>query len=248
MKTKLTVGVVTGLLIAGSAVVATATPLDLSSGWSAVTLADDDSHGNAKWSTSDGGSTVTQIFNGDASVYLSDTAWSNTSFDGSFRVNTTSDNDFIGFVFGYTGSDDYYLFDWKQEAQNWNGTASEGFTLSHVTGDDVNFWGHTGDDLEVLATDYGANGWADEEWYDFDLSYTSTNFNISVNDVTIFDMDGAYEAGQFGFYSYSQRGTAFTGFSATSNPVPEPQTMLLFGVGLMGLAFQAKRRTAVKEK
>jgi hypothetical protein len=247
MKYKLTIGVVTGMLLAGSAVVATATPLDLSSGWSEVSLAND-SHKTPSWSTSNGGRTVTQANNGDASVYLSDAAWSNTSFDGSFRVNTGYDDDFIGFVFGYTGVNDYYLFDWKQKDQDWSGDGYEGFTLSHITGDDINLWGHTGDNLEVLATDYDADGWADREWYDLDLSYASSNFNISVNDVTVFDMDGSYEAGQFGFYSYSQRGTAFTDFSATSNPVPEPQTMLLFGVGLMGLAFQVKRRTAVKEK
>ena len=247
MKTKLTVSVLTGLLIAGSAVVATATPLDFSSGWSAVTLKND-SHGNSIWRISNGGSTVTQAYNGDASVYLSDAAWSNTSFNGSFRVNTGHDDDFIGFVFGYTGTDDYYLFDWKQKDQNWYGNGYEGFTLSHITGEDINLWTHTGDNLEVLATDYDADGWADREWYGLDLSYTSSNFNISVNDVTVFDMDGSYEAGQFGLYSYSQRRTEFTDFSATSNPVPEPQTMLLFGVGLMGLAFQVKRRTAVKEK
>lgn len=90
MKTKLTVCMVTALLISGGAVAATATPLDFSSGWNVVSLAND-SHATPEWTTSNGGSTVAQVRNGDASVYLSDNAWSNTTFNGSFRVNTNSD-------------------------------------------------------------------------------------------------------------------------------------------------------------
>ena len=41
-----------------------------------------------------------------------------TAIDGTWRVNTTSDDDFMGFVFGEQDSNHYDPFDWKKADQN----------------------------------------------------------------------------------------------------------------------------------
>ena len=43
---------------------------------------------------------------------------SDAQMEGTWRVNTSNDDDFIGFVFGYQNSQHFYLFDWKQADQN----------------------------------------------------------------------------------------------------------------------------------
>lgn len=217
-----------------------ADPIDLS-GWSPVVLLND-SHSSPTWTISPGGDSVTQSKNGDASVFLSDQTWTNTVFNGNFSVNTTGDDDYIGFVFGYTSSSDYYLFDWKQRDQNWHGQGKEGFTLSHITGNDINLWDHSGNDINVLADDYSStNGWEDNTSYQFTLSYTAGNINISIDGTTIFDIDGTYDPGKFGFYNYSQPNVSYQGFTQTA-AVPEPATMLLFGAGLAAFAGGTLRR------
>lgn len=178
---------------------------------------------NGRWNVSADGSSVLQTINGDPTFFVSDTNYLNTQFDGSFRVNTNSDNDFIGFVFGYqaplgAGADtqtfDMFLFDWKQGNQ---GTASEGFTLSYINGavtaDDNTagaFWGKdaatTGDsDINVIGTDFGVDrGWASNTSYDFNLLYQTDRIQIRIDggdflDETIFDVTPGDVAGLSSF-------------------------------------------------
>lgn len=195
------------------------------------------------WTVDSSGTSVLQTQNGQPTYFLSDTDYINTKFDGTFGVETAGDDDFIGFVFGYNNSDDFLLFDWKQSDQNFSGMAYSGFTLSHITGSNVNFWDHSGSDLTVLASDYaGNNGWADNTVYNFTLDFTTTSIKIDIDNVTIFDVNGSFNTGKFGFYNYSQSYVRYTGFEETVSPsipstsVPEPSTLAIFALGVIGLA------------
>ncbi len=155
----------------------------------------------------------------------------NVKIFGTITTQTSFDDDFIGFVFGYkkpnssTSSSDYefLLLDWKKESGEAFGEyAKEGFTLVKVNGhiDEAYFWqffwGHESEPgrFEVLATKYGSNkGWEYNSSYNFELNYTSTRTIILIDGDTIFDHPGCYETGRFGFYCFSQEhGIRFESF------------------------------------
>jgi len=203
---------------------------------------------------------VTETINGQPTFFVSPGSFGNVIVTGKMRVATTSDDDFIGFAFGYQtpagAGNDYnlYLFDWKQGTQSSGGyTAQEGFTLSYVHGTiasgdyDKYFWGHTDDaNLDVLGTNYGGTlGWADNTEYTFTLTYTPTNIKIVMNggafaDTTIFDVAGSFPAGSFGFYNYSQAGAQYYNLDVTA--IPLPGAVWLLGSGLAGLGALRVRR------
>ena len=111
----------------------------------------------------------------------------NVHISGKFRVNTYSDDDYLGFVFGYktpvefgwmgwptfnpslynTADLEFYLFDWKKNGQTYSGnTAQEGFSLDKVDGNFYasiatvfpSFWGHsTSTAFNVLQTQYSTS-------------------------------------------------------------------------------------------
>src|SRR5690554_3436137 len=70
-------------------------PIDLN------TWTEEGAPSNGNWVVSGDGSSVNQTINGDPTFFVSPNNFLNTAFDGSFSVNTTGDDDFIGFVFGY---------------------------------------------------------------------------------------------------------------------------------------------------
>ena len=232
MKKTLFFGIVFMLLSS----MAFAAPIDLRAGWEATA--------GGTWTVASDGSNVLQTVNGHPTVFYSATQYIDTTFDGSFGVETRDDDDFIGFVFGYNGPSDYLLFDWKQKNQS---TALEGFTLSKISGTTVDFWAHTGADITVLGTSYSTtSGWADYTSYDFHLDYTTTEIKIAIDGTQIFDVDGTFSSGAFGFYNYSQSQVRYAGFEEEvipPGPVPEPSTILLMGAGLLGLVGYRRKRS-----
>jgi hypothetical protein len=226
---------------------------------------------NGNWTVAADGSNVFQSVNGNPTFFVSDTDEINTTLRGRIKVETTGDDDFIGFVMGFnapttTGNDmDYWLFDWKQGTQGSGGfTAFEGFAFSRVQGTITNyipgFWGRTDSaGFDNLATNYGAGlGWADNVEYDFTILYQDNRVKIDIAGgafgagTTVFDLAGTFGNGRFGFYNYSQASVRYSGLTEEDTPppppppppptgVPAPGSLALAGLGLL-MAQVARRR------
>ena len=196
---------------------------------------------NGNWTISAEGTSVLQSINGAPTFFVSPDTIFNTVVRGKFRVETSRDDDFIGFVFGYQrprGEEEYYdflLFDWKQVTQTWSSwTGYEGFTLSRLDGiitgnlasGNVPYWGHADTNMTVLDTRYADTlGWADNTEYLFELSYRADRIVIKIDSVTIFDINGTFQPGRFGFYNYSQPNVRYQEFILNQYPVAVNDTV-----------------------
>ncbi|MFT5049755.1 MAG: hypothetical protein ACI8QZ_001148 [Chlamydiales bacterium] len=192
--------------------------------YDAIDLGDWQQGGRARsgnWSIDPGGQSVLQALNGAPTSFHSARKFIDVTIAGTFEVFDASDDDFIGFVFGYEahGGDesraDFLLFDWRGGEQS---SAAEGFTLSRVAGPMSNsagigtpWWGHTHPSIDVLATDLGAGkGWRHGRKHEFELSYLKDRIRIVIDGLQVFDLPGEFESGQFGFYNFSQARTRYS--------------------------------------
>lgn len=262
MKTKL------GLLLATGALAATThgAPINLTS-WSPLTLNYPGGQPAGNWALQPGNLSVIQTINADPSFFLNNLNQTAFTIDGSWRVNERGgDDDYMGFVFGYQNSANFYLFDWKQGSQNYVGrTAAEGMTVKKFTGGTGNglvdlsldeLWENQVDygDMDVLATNHGSTkGWLDQTLYDFHLDFNVVpgQFSIVVKqgatelwNTTV--VDNTFTGGQFGFYNYSQQEVEYAGFQQTGGVIvttPDGGSNLaMLSVALAGLAFVGRRK------
>ena len=261
MKSYLFIGVLAvGLWCAGSAH-AVPVPVDLST-WT-VEQYEQNFQPDASWGLSNGNTVATQSVNADASILLSDFNIASTSIEGSWRVNTSGDDDFMGFVFGYQGRGQFYLFDWKQTDQTHRGFADAGMSVKAVNipggadATDFDFW-QTDGRPDVTLLEHNTIPWADFTDYDFKLTFFPGVFQIEVRQGnTLLESwtinDNTFTDGQFGFYNYSQNNVVYQGFTQEDDPepiggnntgIPEPitATLGLMGLGVLGMA--TRRRVA----
>ena len=242
-----------------------AAPIDLSS-WTALTLNFPGGQNAGNWELQPGNTEVIQTRNADPSFFLNNINQTSYSIEGTWEVLTSRDNDYMGFVFGYQNSSEFYLFDWKQGTQGLSGTtAAQGMTIKKfegATGDGLTdldlteLWENEFDfgDMTILAQNHGSTmGWADKTSYDFLLEFNTTagEFRVEVSEgaTTLWDqtvVDSTFTSGEFGFYNYSQGNVRYSGFEQTGGtPVPEAgATAMMLGLALIGLAAVRKRLVA----
>ncbi|MEM9838903.1 MAG: PEP-CTERM sorting domain-containing protein [Pseudomonadota bacterium] len=206
--------------------------------------------------TNDGGSwtraadnnSVVQNTNGNPTVFSNGVDSQGQQLSGTIEVQTTSDDDFIGFVLGYDAGDlsnasaDYLLIDWKQGQQGFFGCDGDvGLSISRVSGTLTNGsgpWCHdeNANVTEIVrATNLGSTGWADNTEYDFDLVFTTTRVQVFVDGILELDITGSFSNGGFGFYNYSQASVRYGALTEQTAPeVPLPGAAALFIPAMLG--------------
>lgn len=250
------------LLAAAVAIMAPATslaaPVDLS-GW---TENGRPNNGAGTWTVQGtNNDSALQSRNGNPTVFFDPAANAQgTALSGSIKVETTSDNDFIGFVLGYQNNEinstnaDFWLIDWKQGDQS---PAVDGLALSHVTGDLTGttggsfggWWNHVAPINEVQrATSLGSTGWNDNQEYIFDIVFTSSLIQVKVDGQTELSYAGNFTDGSFGFYNFSQAQVRYAGITQdvvppTAVPLPAALPLLAGGLGILGLAGWRRRKS-----
>jgi hypothetical protein len=203
----------------------------------------------AAWAITNQNHTATQGVNADASYLRSDFVLNNASIDGTWHVDTTNDDDFMGFVFGEQDPNHYYLFDWKKADQNdvIDGFAQVGMSVKVVnraTGSvtAADLWPTAGGP-NVTLLKHNSIPWVSFTDYQFHLDFTPGAFTIEVDQgATQLESwtvnDSTYTTGHFGFYNYSQDSVVYDGFA--TEQLPEPSMVGL--AGLIGLGLIGRRR------
>jgi hypothetical protein len=199
-------------------------PTDLSTGWVLHQYSlSNDLAVNANYTFTQNGLSALQAENAMPSIYYLDRDLANVEISGSFAVETTGDDDMIGFVFGMQDTEHYYLFDWKQLAQNDGtcGNAAMGAELKLISGDVAltdctTFWQSTASTSTQVVVPASENptGWLDNTVYSFSLRHRPGSISITVKNgadtvVSMSSNDATYTHGRFGFYNYSQASSRY---------------------------------------
>jgi len=205
-------------------------PISLQTGWSVYqyNLTDDSIQTPASYTFEMDGLVAVQSANPMASVYYNDTVLpEGIVVTGRFGVHTTSDDDLIGFVFGWQDPEHTYLFDWKQATQTDGtcGTANAGASLKRISSATAldkcaDLWDSNGTTkvTPLVAATVNPTGWEDNVDYDLTLSFRPGAIQIDVMQgttkvVSITSNDATYRSGKFGFFNYSQEAVRYQFFS-----------------------------------
>jgi RHS repeat-associated protein len=185
----------------------------------------DGAAGDALWRLHEHDAVAFQENNSEPSMLVSDFTMFRERIEGDLTATDSTDDDFMGFVFGFQDRGHFYLFDWRQVDQDagvmgFRGMSVKVFTADPGFGGDK-FWATYSTASNVVHTIYHNDiPYEFFKPYHFILEYQPGDITITLKDganvVTNFHLaDTTYPAGKFGFYNDSEAGILYSGFTRT---------------------------------
>ena len=206
------------------------------------TLAPDPSYsGGPTGLTSAGGNQAVQNSNSNGTIVSNFSFTGDFTFSGSMTPTTVSfnDDDLLGLVFGWTDHMNHYRLGWEQGGWNDISGASGLYLVREVGG--VN---------TILFQQ--ESFWQDNEDYNFIIGRTGNDISFSITGLiggsttTIAQSftDTTFMSGNVGFWTASQT-ARFGGLASQPQApsVPEPSTLAIFALGVLGLASRRLKKS-----